>query len=394
MPAPPLRVAWISDFSIEWLDGLPPALAGLPRQHPLTWQRVLLDEFSERSGLELHVIVLRKGIERDVAFERKGIHFQVLKTRGLTRAPSLYWTDTWMIRRTLEQIQPHLVHAWGTERGAALVGLRLPWPCLVTIQGLLSWYNSVLPPDAWRHFGAMLEDHALRRAGHVTTESSFAVNYLRKRHPRLTVHQVEHAPGRVFHEVARAPRTRPVRLMVTGHLDRRKGADALFLALDSLLGETEFEVVHVGTADRRLLAGLRSVTSEELWSRYHPLGSLAADQVAAELSRATLFVLPTRADTSPNAVKEAVVAGVPVVATAVGGIPDYVTHGENGWLIPAVEKAVLAEALRAALRHPLLGRGEVAPATLARVRDYLSPQRMAENFQSAYAAVLTNNSPP
>lgn len=385
--APPLKVAWISDFPVEWLDGLPPELCGLPRQHPLTWQRVLLEELQGRPNLELHIIVLRKGIPKDVRFERNGVCFHILKTRGLTRAPTLFWSDTLLARRAIHAIKPDLVHAWGTERGAALVAQRLKQPHLTTIQGLLTWYRTALKLNAHEWFAAWMEERVLRRTGHVTTESTFAVRFLRDRHPGLQVHQVEHAPHRLFHQVERQVQTRPVRLLFSGHLDRRKGADVLFGALSQLCRELDFKLVHAGSRDERLI---RSLCHDwpEVWKRYQPVGSLTPAQIGAELARATMLVLPTRADTSPNAVKEAVVAGVPVVATRVGGIPDYVVHSENGWLIPSASPALLAQAIRDATRHEWFGQGKVSAVVLDKMRDYLSPARMADDFLATYTSVL------
>ena len=100
------------------------------------------------------------------------------------------------------------------------------------------------------------------------------------------------------------------------------------------------------------------------------------------------MLLPTRADVSPNAVKEALVAGVPVVASDVGGIPDYVRPGENGILFPPDNLEEFVRAIREAVRHPLFGRGQVEPASLARCRDYLSPARMGENFLAAYSRLF------
>jgi glycosyltransferase involved in cell wall biosynthesis len=388
MASPPLTVAWISDFPVEWLDDLPPELAALPRAHPLTWQRVLLEEFAARPGVALHVIVLRKGIPRDVTFTRGRAQFHVLRTRAFTRAPTLFWSDTFLVRRKLRALGPDLVHAWGTERGAALVGLRCGWPCLITIQGLMTWYREAVPLNRHEQLAARLEEFTLRRAKIVTTESGFAVKFLQGRHPRLDVRQVEHAPGRRFHELNRAPQPDPPRLLFTGRLDQRKGGDVLFEALNRLAERRDFEFVQVGSADEDLLAEARRKTSPQLWQRIHLRGSLPSSEVASELGRATLLVLPTRADTSPNAVKEAVVAGVPVVATSIGGIPDYVFPGENGLLIPAAEPQSLTNALDEALCHPLFGRGEVRETTLARVRDYLSPARMADGFLAAYRRTL------
>jgi len=106
------------------------------------------------------------------------------------------------------------------------------------------------------------------------------------------------------------------------------------------------------------------------------------------LETPTLMLLPTRADVSPNAVKEAVVAGIPVVASDVGGIPDYIRPGENGVLFRAGDLASFIRAIQEAMSHPLFGCGQVEPSALTRSRDYLSPARMAGNFLAAYAECL------
>ena len=64
------RVAWISEFPIEWLSDLPAPLESLPKQHSLTWQRVLFDELKKDQRLKLHVIALRKNLERDYSFDK------------------------------------------------------------------------------------------------------------------------------------------------------------------------------------------------------------------------------------------------------------------------------------------------------------------------------------
>src|SRR5438105_1118130 len=101
-----------------------------------------------------------------------------------------------------------------------------------------------------------------------------------------------------------------------------------------------------------------------------------------------IMIFPTRADTSPNAVKEAVVAGVPVVASTIGGIPDYVFAGKNGVLFEPNSVEACVQAVRQAYEHPLFRAGTVDEATLAQTREYLSPKAMAEKFIAAYREVI------
>lgn len=239
----PLRIAWISAFPIEWLSDPPEAVRNLPKQHPLSWMRVLLGELSQDPTLEFHVLVLRKQFATNVTFVRNGVTFHLIKTIGGLRAPTLFWSDTWLIRRKLAEISPDLVHAWGTEMGAAVVAPRLKYPYLVTVQGLLTWLNEVTRMDPYHRFMARLERRHLPKAPLVTTESAFAVDFLKRRWPEMNVRQVEHAPDWIFHRIKRQPKTKPVRFIFVGGLNRLKGGDLLLLALERLVTKISFELL-------------------------------------------------------------------------------------------------------------------------------------------------------
>ncbi len=84
---------------------------------------------------------------------------------------------------------------------------------------------------------------------------------------------------------------------------------------------------------------------------------------------------------------QAAAAGVPIVASAVGGIPEAVGHGENGLLVPPGDPRALAEALSTLLSDPegaraMGGRGR------ERVRTRFSPDGMVEGNLEVYRAVL------
>jgi glycosyltransferase involved in cell wall biosynthesis len=387
--APPLTVAWISDYPVEWMPDLPAELRGLARQHPATWAMVLLDEFKRRPKVKLHVLVLRSKVRGDVTFEREGVTFHVLRAPGPGRLLSLFWWDTLLIRRRLRAIRPDVIHAWGTERGASLIASRLGRPYVATMQGLLTWYVGIVK-DAPRFIRVMarLEPMALRRARVVTVESQFAVRYLRERYARPHVLQVEHAPNPLFRDIARRPETAPPRLLCVGSLGFGKGTDLVLEAVQRLAPEFDFRLTLVSGPNPAYLAELKQRFPASVWERVDLKLGLTPAQVADELGRATIFVLPTRVDNSPNSVKEAAVVGVPVVASDIGGIPDYIRPGENGFLFPTGDANALTSALRDALNHPQFRRGEVNAATWRQMREYLSPAHMAEGFLNAYRTSL------
>jgi len=390
-----LRVAWISDYPVEWMEALPDTLKHLRRQHPATWAVVLANELRRRGDIDLHIIVLRNRVNASVSFERNGITYHVLKARSAARLLSLFWLDALLIRRRLRRIGPDVVHAWGTERAAALVASRLGRPYLVTMQGLLTWLGSMahtLHPV--EKFMAALEPPALRRARVVTVESRFGVDYLRERYPSLLLLRAEHAPCNVFFNVTRIPNREPPLLLAVGTASFGKGSDLLLRALEAMLGTRKFELRIVCSGGSEYLDDLRPVVAKELWQRVKLLQDLTPDEVARQLAQATLLVHPSRADNSPNAVKEAVVAGVPVVASDVGGIPDHVTHGKNGLLFRAGDLDALKDALEEALTHPLFGGGSVDPDTWRRARENLSAESMASRFIEAYQTTMRAWGPP
>jgi glycosyltransferase involved in cell wall biosynthesis len=381
----PLTVAWFSYFPVAWLPDVPDEVRRLRRLHPASWQRVLLGELEKVPNLHLHILILRKWFERSLTFERHGVTFHLIKTIGGTRAPSLFWMDTLLIWQRLRKIKPDVVHAWGTEQGAALVASRLKYPYVVTMQGLATWISERVPRKWYERLAAILERWSVPRAPCVTTESNFAVQYLRTRLGCSNVHQVEHAPDWIFHRLERRPQLSPFRFVFVGTPSYLKGTDLLVKALDRLRAELRFELIVVGNAVAGFMNELRASVSPELWQRIQFRRDLPAAEVAQELSVATMVLYPTRVDTSPNSVKEAAVGAVPVVASDVGGIPDYVIPGQNGILFRTGDLEELVGAIRAACQHRLFGRGQVDPTVLPRIREYLSPALMAKRFMEVYA---------
>jgi glycosyltransferase involved in cell wall biosynthesis len=81
-------------------------------------------------------------------------------------------------------------------------------------------------------------------------------------------------------------------------------------------------------------------------------GYLSHPEVLGLFARSDAFVLPTLSESCSMAMIEAMAAGLPIVATTVGGNPALVRHEENGLLVPPGTVLALANAMRALIADP------------------------------------------
>lgn len=100
-----------------------------------------------------------------------------------------------------------------------------------------------------------------------------------------------------------------------------------------------------------------------------------------------ILVVPSLTEGAPLVVLEAMAAGIPVVATAVGGIPDQIRHGEEGLLVPPRDPVALGDALLKLLRNPDLAQ-RMGNAGLRRTAIEFSHAKMVARVEAVYHAAL------
>jgi glycosyltransferase involved in cell wall biosynthesis len=104
------------------------------------------------------------------------------------------------------------------------------------------------------------------------------------------------------------------------------------------------------------------------------------------LSEATCLVLTSDYESCPYTVMEAMAAGVPVVATSVGGVPELVEDGVSGLLVPPGRPEPIAAAISELLADPELAR-RLGNAGQVRAREKFSVQRMVDETLALYDEV-------
>lgn len=172
------------------------------------------------------------------------------------------------------------------------------------------------------------------------------------------------------------------RLIGVGNLYEAKGWDDLLdaVAIVKARGrDVRLDLYGGGVLQQQLEAqvarlGLGDVVAFHGWR--------PKDEVAAELRRSDLFVIASRYDSNPCAVIEALASGVPVVGTAVGGIPEMVTDG-TGLLAKPGDPEEIADAIDSALDREW-DRGRIA----AEARDRFGAERVGSDFAAVYEDAL------
>ncbi|HEY1678890.1 MAG TPA: glycosyltransferase [Candidatus Sulfotelmatobacter sp.] len=159
------------------------------------------------------------------------------------------------------------------------------------------------------------------------------------------------------------------------------------------LMEAAKEVVRAFPESRFILAGDGALRSDfeaqvaGLGLSKHFLFLGRRDDVPRILSCCDVAVLPSQAEGLPNAILEYLAAGLPTVATRVGGTVEIISDGKNGLLVPAGDSSVLAGALLRLLRDPALA-AEVGRNGREFVASRFSFERMIESTDRLYSELL------
>jgi L-malate glycosyltransferase len=176
------------------------------------------------------------------------------------------------------------------------------------------------------------------------------------------------------------------RVIVVANLRPEKAHDVLLRAAVTIVRrfpDATFDVVGDGP-QREPLAALTHTLGLERAVRF--LGH--RDDIPALLAAADIFVLPSRSEAFPNAVLEAMAAGLPVVATAVGGIVELVADTRTGLLVRPDDPASLAARLcDVMLDAPFASR--LGEAARAEAHARYSFDRMVDSFDRLYVHELT-----
>ena len=226
-----------------------------------------------------------------------------------------------------------------------------------------------------------LQRHAYRFADAIVANSSAA---------RAQLEREGVAPGRVHvipngvtvERFTPVPGVRPIRTILTVANLRKEKAHDILIRAAALLAPSHPQLSFVVAGDGPRAAELRAMAEQfGLGERVRFLGHV--EDVPALLGSANAFVLPSISEAFPNAAIEAMASGLPVIASAVGGLLDLVDHGRTGLLVPPSDPAALAAAIASLEADPARAT-RLGAAAREDVAQRYSFDRMVRSFEDLY----------
>ncbi len=337
-----------------------------------------------RPAVDLHVITYSRapGSEPPTLFQtalrEAGIPFTLIQERGRFDLSVLR-----SLTRNLRLLDPTIVqtHAPKSHFLFSLIKHRFAarW---------LAYHHGYTNENAKMRAYNALNRISLRRADRVATVCSpFRDDLLKEGVPARKISVLHNSIEEDW--LAGFPQGRragdgPFVFLCIGRLSNEKGHEYLLKAIAAIAAAAprEFRLDLVGTGVLRssLEDTARSLGIAE---RCRFLGSHA--DVRPFFAEADAFVLPSLSEGSPNVLLEAMAARAPILASAVGGIPELV--GDCAMLVPAGDTAALAAGMLQFLNDPQVGE-RLAAKAFERVRRKFTPERYVHRMLALYRVLL------
>jgi glycosyltransferase involved in cell wall biosynthesis len=382
---------------MNFLNTIEPELAGGSSATDLKPRILYLVTRAERGGAQTHVLDLACSMRRDfevsVATGEEGflteacretaIPVYVLPHLQREVRPVADARAFWEICQLIRKLRPHLLHLHTFKAGflARLAGRMLGIPSVYTIHAWL--YGTRAVSRLSSALSGPCERVAARWCERIITVSQAGARVVRGHRigspsKLLTIHNgLQDCP-----ELARlSPTETPVITMVARFIEG-KDHDLLLRAFASMPKGPRLRLIGDGPTRASMESLARELGVQE---QVDFLGN--RDDVASLLATSDVFVLASRSEMLPISILEAMRAGLPVIASDVGGVGEAIVHNENGFLVPSGSVSALAQALTH-LSHDYALRLRMGQAGRQRFKDQFLSSCMEERTRSIYKDVL------
>lgn len=356
-------------------------------------------------GAQIHVrdlatVLSDQGHEVSVLAGGSGPLFDQLETNGLPTRRLRFldsrirpWSEirAWReISHHLQELRPELLSTHSSKAGilGRLVARNMPFPTIHTAHGWAfasnkGWFARQIF-EGLERFVAPFGDAVIAVSDHDRQEAIRA-----RIRPGLEVTTVRNGVPDGPADWRARPAASPVRIVKVARWSGQKDHRTFLSALARLQDlDWSAEIIGGGTKSAQLQALAVASGPED---RIEFSGE--CHDVAARLARSKIFVLSTHFEGLPRSILEAMRAGLPVVASRVGGVEEEIVDGVTGYLVPPRSPEALADALAALIADGEL-RAQMGSAGRRRFEELFRLERMVQETAEVYERVLKRRRSP
>lgn len=357
----------------------------------------LVESLRSLPGIHIHVVTTSEAIRTGITVERDGVALHRVPSARRLRNVTFDTLNRGRVRAVLADLQPDLVHVHNHLASPYLGPNPPPWPVVTTVHGLM--FEEAKYERGLTGRGRWLPRRVLERLAFRASSELIAVSdYVRRAIADLTranITVLENPVAEAFFEAGEArcreqATTAPPRILFAGAIMRRKNVLGLLRAVTLVRP-------HSPDIELRLAGGVQDPAYHHLLRRYvHEnalqanvrfLGQLSESELLTEYSRCVLVASASHEETAGMVFQQGMAAGVPILGTAVGGVPFIVAHEETGILARAGDVGELAAGLGALLRDPAL-RARLGAAGRRVAVERFAPSVVARKTLGLYERIL------
>lgn len=362
------------------------------KQHPAPWVKTLCNELKQYEDIKIEIITHSRYINKVIKTKLDGIQYHFVPKYEPAKIDPYHMFIPARIQFTkiIRKCKPNIVHGFGAAGQYGLITVLQKRPKIVFIQGIM---DKIAPFSHKKKLEInilkKIERYVIKKADGIIAETEFAHDWAKNINPRIEVKIIPHAYLESFYNAQ--PNFMNKRIICVGTLSRIKGCATVLEAFaigvrrsPDLFKSAELLFVGNGPLKEKMLNKVKKDKIEDLVKF---AGNITHDKIIYQMENALMLAIGSRMDTSPNVITEAHAVGIPVVCTNVGGIPDMVENGRDGFIVNVNDAEEMSKRMEILLadRNICKIMGQKAKN---KIKELNSPTRVGKEHIDFYKKII------
>jgi len=395
-----VKVVWLCNYSLQYLEDLIDITVCASRFHPTTWIHYLITEISKRKEIDLHIITSAPYINRRyIKLAQNNVTYHIIKSgiplvnKGFPNYFRLdvfsnYYLQKKVIIKLISTIEPDIITAHGTENVYSLPLIEINYPSVVWIQGLI---YSLIEEDSsyWVKKQLILEKLVFHKQKYFISNTSVFDKIIKRNNNEAKISYLSYPISNEAFNLSTDNTESDISF--AGSLIKRKGIEDVLATVKILKKDfPEIRAKIIGQAVSQDYLNYLKRLAKEFDIEKNLLFVGFCDEhidVLKHVKSSKVFLFPSHMDTGPRAVAESMAMEIPVVAYNIDGLPWMLGKNERGLLVEKGDIKGLANSCKTLLQNSNL-REKLGVAGREFAFDNFHTSKIVDNLLEIYKEIL------